>query len=136
MATIQVTGYYGDDRGRSLEGRVSLSYTARGAGGNLSVSFPGKYRADLPYAPIARLAREVRMAASRLPPHQTVELQAAADGFLAAGTIRLQPARIALWLRRRRAFEVLTVECGFLGQISIPFRPVEELVKRERRNLV
>jgi hypothetical protein len=136
MATIQVTGYYGDDHNRSLEGRVSISYTARGAGGNLSVSFPGTYRADLPYSPIAHLAREVRVAASRLSPHQTVELRAVAEGFLAIGGSRLLPAAVTIWLRRRRAFEVLTVECGSLGQISVPYRAVEELVKRERRNLV
>jgi hypothetical protein len=102
----------------------------------LSVAFPGAYRADLPYSPIAHLAQEVRMTASRLSPHQTVELQTVVDGFLAIGGSRLQPARVTVWLRCRRAFEVLTVECGSLGQISLPFRAVEELVKRERRNLV
>jgi hypothetical protein len=59
-----------------------------------------------------------------------------ANGFLAVGGSRPHPAAVPIWLRRRRAFEVLTVECGSLGQISVPFRAVEELVRRERRNLV
>lgn len=48
----------------------------------------------------------------------------------------LQPGAVTAWFGTENGFEMLTLEFGSLGQISVPYQPIAGLLRAARQNLV
>lgn len=90
----------------------------------LTIDLPGRWRLTVPFHAVAELCRALR--AKR----DTPELSGRVAGTGREGG---RCAAIA-WMRRRDGFEMLTLELPGKGQVSLPFAPVESLVRAERRS--
>ncbi len=126
MTTVR--GYYSAPGKKPQPCDISLALDGYGLHERLTVDCRGAYRVAFPYRPAEKLAgelrRKMRDAPGEYEPSTTLE---ADDGHLHSG-------KATVWLRGNGSFEMLTIELERRGQISLPYAPVEELVRRERRS--
>lgn len=132
--TIRIRGYFGGDQARAEEGTVDVVVSGTGINEMLSIAFHGRYRVTVPVRALRQLAQNTR----RQGAEQTgaVELADKVAGYYSDARVNLHRASISLWFRRKDGFEMLSLEYADRGQISIPFQPVETLLRRWRRNYV
>lgn len=138
--TAKIPGFYGIPNGKTLEGTVALTFSSRGLQEVLTVSFTGQYQISVSFRPVEQLVKSARqkvISAARPSSSSpsTLEETTTLDGYYSDRSVKLRPGPVNIWVRANRTLEMLTLSFGDLGQISLPYSAVAELVQRERRSL-
>lgn len=132
--TIQVEGYFGGDRGKSVPGRAVLTVSGSGRNETLTVEYVGEYRVMVAVRTIEQLAADTRREVARSGKAAERALQL--EGYYTDNGKSHRPGKTSAWFWTDGAFEMLSLEYGGRGQISIPFKPVMALLRSSRRGLV
>jgi len=123
---LSVQGYFSPSGAKPIPCPLRISLDGSGLHENLTVEGEGAYRITAPFHPIRELVRRARREASGR--EGTLELSARLEGS-AEGWRRVE---VTAWLRIRKGFEMLTLEQGNRGQISLPYQAVETLANIQR----
>ncbi len=123
---VSVQGYFSPDGAKPAPCTVRLSLDGYGLYENLTVDTVGAYRITTPLRPIEGLVRQARQQAGKNG--GTLELSARLEGSGES----LRTVELSAWIRLSGGFEMLTLEQGGRGQVSIPYEVVQALVRRER----
>lgn len=136
MTKSLISGFYGHPNGKSEEGKVCVTYISRGISGTLSIAFEGKYQVDIVYWRILGMIDAVRTehiffsSASR-----TIEKSMTVEGFGTDAISGRQKGPVTVWFRKNGVIEMLSLAFEERGQISIPFAPIEKIIRAENSNL-
>ncbi len=124
MTTVK--GYFSAHGKKPQPCEVSIALDGYGLHERLTADCRGAYRVVFPYRPAEKLAGELRRKMRDEPGEYELSVTLEADdGHLHSGSA-------TVWLRGNISFEMLTVELGGMGQISVPYSTVEALVRLER----
>lgn len=124
--SVTVRGYYSPPGQKPAPCTALVSFEGYGLHESLTVDCRGAYRLTLPFRPLERLVAEGRQqfAATGQTVEPSLRLEAVGAG--------LQTQAASAWFRANGQFEMLTLELGNRGQISVPYGPVEGLARAER----
>ncbi|MGI6403289.1 MAG: hypothetical protein ACOX0K_03510 [Oscillospiraceae bacterium] len=124
---VWVQGYFSPPGAKPTPCTVKISLDVYGLHENLTVEGEGAYRITVPFRPIQGLAHRARqeaMSRERALEFST-ELEGSTEGW--------RRVEVVAWIRIGKGFEMLTLEQGRRGQISLPYHTVERLVQVQRR---
>ena len=127
---VSTQGYFSPAGAKPVPCTLRLSLDGNGLHENLTVDIVGAYRITTPFRPIERLVRQARQQAGGNG--GTLELAARLEG----SDESLRTVELSAWIRLSGGFEMLTLEQGRRGQVSLPYEVVQTLVRKERSTQV
>lgn len=124
---VAAQGYFSPPGAKPTPCPVKLSLDGYGLHENLTLDCPGAYRITVPYRPVEQMAGQARreiagQSGGSLEPSRQLE----------GVDERLRTVPVMVWFRTNGSFEMLTVEQGRRGQISVPFSSIQQVVRFER----
>ena len=123
---IILGGFFGGDFDKPEAVNLAVTITGSGMSEMLVLECQGQYGLTVPYRPIERLARE---AFSQSAQHvNAVEPSVR----IPAQSADRKKGTVTAHMRMRGNFMMLTLEYMEMGQMSVPFAPIEKMVRAER----